>query len=53
MGALSHVQDAIYERWLAPLGPAPLGSLLWAVAYLCMWEGAAWLMYRKTIFIRL
>ena len=53
MGALSRVQDGIYDRWLAPLGPAPFGSLLWAVAYLCVWECVAWLMYRNAIFIRL
>jgi predicted acyltransferase len=53
IGALSQIQDRLYDRWFAHLGSAALGSLLWAVAYLLVWMAVAKFLYRKAIFVRL
>jgi predicted acyltransferase len=50
---LSWAQDRFFDSWFAQLGSAELGSLLWAVIYLCLWAAVAKSMYRRAVFIRL
>ena len=52
-GPLSWAQDRLFDDWFAPLGSAAMGSLIWAVLYLCLWAAVAQFMYRRAVFIRL
>ena len=38
----------LFMPWTSPIN----GSLAWAIAYLMIWLGAMWLLYRRRIFIR-
>jgi predicted acyltransferase len=46
------VQAVLYRRLFAPWTSPINGSLAWAIAYLLIWLGAMWLLYRRRIFIR-
>ena len=52
-GRAVDLKTTLYRALFAPLGSPPVASLLWSVAYVLLWLGLMWLLYRKRIFIRL
>jgi predicted acyltransferase len=53
IAVLTRVPDRLYRRFAAPFAHPRLASLVWALAYVCVWEMAAWAMHRKRIFLKL
>ena len=43
----------IYDRFFVPLASPRNASLLFALAYLLLWLGLMWLLYRRRIFIKI
>jgi predicted acyltransferase len=52
VGASLALQAVLYRRLFAPWASPINASLAWAIAYLLIWLGAMWLLYRRRIFIR-
>jgi len=46
------LQSAIWHGAFEPLGPAELASLLFALSFLLLWIGIAWVLYRRRIFFK-
>jgi predicted acyltransferase len=51
-GATTTLHAWLYRRLFAPWATPVNASLAWAVAYLLVWLGAMWVLYRRRIFIR-
>ncbi len=43
----------VYERFFVPLANPKNASLLFALAYVLLWLGVAWLLYRRRIFVKI
>jgi predicted acyltransferase len=46
------LQERIFSNWFLPLGSPANASLLYATAFVLVWFGIMWLLYRKRIFLK-
>jgi predicted acyltransferase len=51
-GAKITVTQFIYTNWFVPWAGELNGSLFYAIAYISIWLGLAWLLYWRKIFIK-
>jgi len=51
-GSKITVTEFIYTNWFVPWAGELNGSLLYAITYISIWLGLAWLLYWKKIFIK-
>jgi len=46
------LKGALFERLFAPWAPPAAASLAYAAAYVALWSGVAWVLYRRRIFLK-
>ncbi len=52
-GRLGTWHGFIYDRFFVPLASPKNASLLFALAYLLLWLGLMWILYRRRIFVKI